>query len=352
MKNEFDNEHFRGFAKSLELAIGQYGGLKEDEDNTARQKRQIETLIGLEREFRKLLGSHPEGMKAVEKFIHFICEERRNILDARPYFRERYGVFVSDISPAFKNRNAKTLIKFDVNYQFVHFIVKTGEWKQSGPGSRLGKEILRIERDIKKIRTELIEMNMPLAISRAKIFLGRNKRAHLDYMDLIQVAAEGLISAVDKFCLPYTPVFRSVIIGRIVGNAIEENSKTMLHFFPSDKRKLYRANKAVGRSPSEEVDLDRIVKFVNEGSGVVTNQTEIRDLMSAASVVSADSTTPASGGDGDSVQRSVDSFASPEEGRPDVIAEHEDAVSAVALASQALSYLEQKLLRLKGISFV
>jgi len=351
MKKEFDNEHFRGFAKSLERAISKYDPSDDHDDNTARQKSQIETLIGLERQFRKLLASHPEGMKAVEKFVHFICEERRNILDARPYFRERYPVFVSDISPAFQKRSAKTLVKFDVNYQFVHFIVKTGDWRQSGPGSRLGKEILRIERDIKKVRTELIEMNMPLAISRAKIFFGKNKRAHLEYMDLVQVAAEGLISAVDKFCLPYSHVFRSVIIGRATGNLIEQSSTTMLHFFPSDKRKLYRANKAVGRSQLDEVDVGKIVNFVNEGAGVSTTKQEIQDLMSAASTVSADSSSP-SGGDSDNIQRSVDNFASPEEDRPDAIAEHEDAVSAIALASQGLSVVERKLLRLKGIGFV
>lgn len=172
-----------------------------------------------------------------------------------------------------------------MNFPFISFALKVVNW---GPNSKITKAA----NEVYEIRKEIIELNMPLAISRARIFKQKTPDSHLTYMDLVQISMEGLVNAVDKFVLPYTPVFRSVIIGRIVGDLIENYSDTMLHFYPSDKRKIYRANKA--QRHQKEVDYDTLSDTVNSGVKLdnPTTPDEIHHLVKASSHFSLDSTVP------------------------------------------------------------
>jgi len=124
-------------------------------------------------------------------------------------------VFTTNIAKALKEESATALYRYHFNYQFVRFTMALRKWPRGG-------KIRKLAMKIEAIRTEIVEMNMPLAISRARIFWSRTPRSHLTYMDLVQISCEGLMSAVDKFVLPYSTVFRSVAIGRIVGNLIEK----------------------------------------------------------------------------------------------------------------------------------
>jgi len=209
------------------------------------------------------------------------------------------------------------------------------------------KKIRELAEQIKQIRTEIVEMNMPLAISRARIFWSRTPKSHLSLMDLIQIASEGLMSGIDKFVPPFTRVFRAVAIGRMTGNFIEEYSETPIHFYPCDKRKIYRANKLIHKH-SEGVDFERLATEVNVGvdASHTTNSSEIASLMAAASVVSADSTISTDPDAPEPISR----FAAPESSRPDVQVEEKDAYLSLAQAIGKLSIFEQKLLKLKGVA--
>jgi hypothetical protein len=112
----------------------------------------------------------------------------------------------------------------------------------------------------------LIEMNAPLAIAQATKFFKKTPKSHMTRMDLIQVAMEGLASGVDKYVCPYrNKSYRQVLIGRIKGNLIEAYSETMIHFYPSDKRKLYNANKAMREfSVEQQVDFKGLAKRIND----------------------------------------------------------------------------------------
>lgn len=338
----FDNtdEHFLQFAQSLHTVIEKYGDMPE-KTVLQRQKDQMETLVRLEREFRLAVSDHRWGMAVYEQFVHYICEDKRNILAARPFFRERQKVFTERISKSLKARNAKLLQKFRFNYQFVLFVMKAKKWP---PNSNISKLFNRIT----ALRTEIVEMNMPLAISRARIFWSRTQKSQLSYMDLIQISCEGLMSAVDKFVLPFSKVFRAVAIGRIVGNFIDCYSETLIHFYPSDKRRIYRANKLVGRHAGG-IDFEALAEGVNEGANPPhhTTPSEIADLMAAASCVSTDS-IPVS--DPDNVNGSVERFPAPSSCQPDVQVEYTEAVSAVQEAMEYLTIFERKLLKMKGIS--
>ena len=274
------DEHFLLFGASLEALLATHV-YDRDGDKTTRQKAQVEKLIELEQEFRKILIADYRGPSIYKAFVKFIAETRRNILDARPYFRERQEVFKEFISPALRRKEDKTLYQYGINWQFIAFALKNADFS---PNSRVKKaaEAVRV------IREELIQANIPLAISRARIFRGKTQRAHLTYMDLVQISSMGLIAAVDKFVLPYSPVFRSVIIGRAVGDLISENSSTLLHFYPSDRMKIYRTHKA-NRDP-ESPDWQACVDAINIDSDDKhkTNVDEVQVLMLAASHISMD----------------------------------------------------------------
>ena len=336
-----DDDHFKEFALALEREIAKYG---DQSDRHNVQKRQIETLMALEEEFRAVLTTHRWGEAVYRDFIEYIRREKRNLLAARPYFRERQEVFTAEIGVALKAKDAKALFKYRLNYQFVQWALASRKWYPRSRARLLGSAI-------QKARTEIIETNMPLAISRARIFWSRTPRSHLSYMDLVQISCEGLMSGLDKY-VPADEViprqFRGVAIGRITGNFIDDYSATLLHFFPADKRRLYRANKEVSRCP-DGVDYERVAAAVNADMDgeARASASEIAGLLAAASCVSADSSST---GDPDAPEP-IDRFAAPAGSRPDVQAEEREAVGAVSEAIQRLSVFERKLLRLKGVKF-
>ncbi len=347
---DFKDDHFRTFASSLEHEIAKYG--EADVGFDERQKAQVELLVALEAEFRQTLIAHRWGPSTYKDFVKFICDKKANILAARPYFRERQEVFTKHIAQALKNRDAEALYPFAFNYQFVLFAMKSRQWKSN----RMGTPIVELADKITAARVEIVETNMPLAISRARIFSKHASLGALSYMDLVQISCEGLMSAVDKYVLPFSTSFRNVIIGRIVGNFIEHNSATMLHFYPVDKRKLYRANKHSGRVV--DIEIDDLVEQVNRGKKALhhTDAGEIADIMLAASCVSLE--VPAGddreGGNpgGSGLYPRVESgqwAVAPEDQRPDVLAENNDSIAQLSQALGQLSIYERKILRLRGV---
>jgi DNA-directed RNA polymerase specialized sigma subunit len=337
--------HFCAFAKQLENAIARYGNLTHAEV-TAKQKQGLQNLVELETEFRQTLIKHPWGAGVYRQFVAFITEEKRNILAARPYFRERQDVFKERISYELKRGNEKGLYPFAFNYMFVRFALRAKPWSKNS-------KIARIERQIVAARNELVEMNMPLAINRSRIFWKKTPESHLSYMDLVQIAAEGLMVAIDKYCPAARSAFAGVAIGRMVGFFIEQYSETMIHFFPTDKRKIYRANKLASRfmQDANNVDWEKLAESVNVGvdDGHKTNANEIASLMLAASTVSADAQVSNNASDGDGENYMLDRFAAQTELQPDKLVEESEAFETMRTAIDDLSIFEAKYLRLKGI---
>jgi DNA-directed RNA polymerase specialized sigma subunit len=342
-RRPIDDTHFRSFAVNLEQTIARYGDTSE-EDLVTRQKRQIENLVSLEKEFRRTLIKHPWGPGVYKAFVRHICDEKRNILAARPYFRERQEIFSKHISKALKAKADKGLYRFHFNIQFVLFALSVYRWHQNS-------QVMKLARQIFAARTELIEMNLPLAISRARIFWSRTPESQLSYMDLVQITAEGLMSGIDKFVLPYSQAFRHMVIGRMIGNLIEQYSETLLHFYPLDKKKLYRVNKILAKC-GDSPDFEAIAEEINRDLPLShrTTPEEIANLLAAASTVSADA--PAGAEEGEDVTESMplDTFHADESTHPDVRVEEAEALAVISQSIPELPMLERKLLRLKGIS--
>ena len=339
---EDSSQHFRAFATSLENLIGPYSKMSPKEAETL-QRSQVETLVALEREWREAVVRHRYGRRVYEAFVDHITQERRNILSARPYFRERQQVFMKGIAPALRQRAWRKLAKFDVNWEFVTFAMGAAKW---APKSRVSQ----LERKIKALRQLVALINMPLAISRVRIFWSRTQKSHLSFMDMISIAVEGLHSAIDKFCLPYSKVFCSVIIGRCVGNLIQGYSETTLHFYPSDRRKLYRAHKFLNSKQAQ--DPDALVKSVNKDvpRGQHATAEEIQALVLAASTVSTDSKPPAQAEETDLKKDTLTGRAAPDDTRPDVRMENAEASAVMLAAAARLPLFDRKLLRLKGVN--
>jgi len=332
-----DEEHFRLFAKTVKNSIAKYGNLP-DTDMVELQRGQVNALAALEEEFRLALIEDPNGNDVYNSFLDYILNERKNILVARPYFRERRDFFVSNVFAAIRNRDVEALKQYHLNYHFINLV--NGRFL-------FCRKLAGIIQKIQAARQELVIMNLPLVISRARIFWSRTNKSHMSFMDLCQVGVEGLIAAIDKYGGEYSQSWVGVAIGRIVGNLIESFSSTLLHFYPKDKRKLYIINKYRARHIHGDYELQDLVHTMKE-VGMTTDEEEIQELMAASSVVSVDSPPPNEDND-IAVKDSISRYEAPEETRPDVRVEEQELRNSFIVAARGLSLLDKKLLRLKGI---
>lgn len=318
---------------------------KNKADGTIQQE-QVEELLDAERKFRDTILMYRQASEIYKKFLQKVCIQNKNILSARPYFRETAISFSKKITPAIKEENIALLKTFDINYQFIKFI--RDSWL--GPFPKRAEQLFQ---RVHLARTKLIQNNMPLAINRAKLFYRKTPKSHLTLMDFIGICSMGLAAGVDKWCGKYSPVFRSVCIGRMVGNMIDSYSETMLHFYPSDKRVLYKANTIRARQGITEIKA--LAKAINdsfeqdalEGKSIPKNKTtsdELSDLINAASTVSSDATV---NDEGYGVYHYT---MDPNQDIEGSYIEREETNRMLLLAKK-LPLLHRKVLRLKGIKY-
>jgi DNA-directed RNA polymerase specialized sigma subunit len=340
-----NDPYFKTFANKLSSEIKSYGEVPKDKEGLlAYQKKQMEELFSLEKKFRKTLIKNRRGVKIYGEFIHYITKEKKNILVARPFFRERHEVF-NKISKALKENRPKSLFKYKVNYNFIMFALEKMKLSPK-------HELVQIKDRIEQLRTDLVILNMPLAINRSKRFFSKTPTSHLTYMDIIQISTEGLLAAIDKFVPPFSSTFRAVIIGRITGENIFSYSQTLLHFYPIDRRRLYNANKIAHKhrvlGAHNFEDISNELNNTGMLGDITVTPDEIASLMSAASTVSADSSSSVS--EEQSVKVSVSRFAAPEDVSPETQVEKAQLIDNLKDAMGGLSSYELKILQLKGVS--
>lgn len=333
-----------GFDDSFyKLAAAVTRALERNKDGTIQQE-QVEELLDAERKFKETILKYRQATEIYKKFLQKVCIQNKNILSARPYFRETATSFSKKITPAIKTENIEALKTFDINFQFIKFI------KQSWLGP-FPKRAEQLYNRVHVARTKLVENNIPLAINRAKLFYRKVPKSHLTLMDLIEICSMGLAAGVDKWCGKYSPVFRSVCIGRMVGNMIDSYSETTLHFYPSDRRILYKANSIRGRQGID--DIEELTKAVNasfkadalEGKSIPKENitvSELSALMNAASMMSADATVNE---EGYGVYHYTQDTTQDVEGS---YIEREATMKMLTLAKN-LPMMHKKILRLKGI---
>lgn len=270
MNNDTKNLLFKGFIKSMNTVL-------DENLNTGSQKELLESLFKAERKFLNVLNSSSESRNVYMEFIRYIKEDKRNILSARVYFREKQEVFSEKISPCFKQNKPDTIGNFRINYHFAKWVCNNYH------GSKYTK-LKALLGEIIQIRHTLCENNIPLSINRAKIFWAKVPNSPVEYMDIIQAANEGLLTSIDKFVPPYKSVFRSVAIGRMTLNILTDHNATTVKLSPIDRRVLYRANNA--RIKGKFTEIKDILAYVQESFPKITEE-RLQSIMTAATGLSS-----------------------------------------------------------------
>lgn len=322
----------------------------------SEQKAQVELLMGLEISFLSSIWKYRKQSREIYKqFIMMIVGENKNILSARPYFREKSGVFNARISPAIREVKLDDFRSFNINFTMMIFIKQN--WKGNFP-----PECEKLYSETENARRILIENNMPLAINRAKLFFKNASQSHMSLMDVVGIASGGLINGVDKYVGAYSRVFRGVCIGRMTGDMVEEGSETMVHFYPTDRHVLYRANSLKRRHKIN--DIHTLTRAVNQSfeqdkkdgkkllKQSVTVQ-ELEKLMLASSALSLDASYEDndSESEGGSMGLSIgDAMLE----MPDVKNVEQDVADKEAWTKisehlPGLNLIDRKLLRMKGV---
>ena len=341
MNRKYSDREFQNLATRINSAIIANDGLIGD------QKEQVDLLYSLERKFQFYVNKYQKTVDIYKKFIDYIVKEKGNILSARTYFREKKGVFSSQITPMINNGDAQGLMEFDANYQLIKFIVDS--W-----GGKLPERVSRYYKEFIEARRILIENNLPLAINRAKLFYRKTPRSHLSLLDLIDICIYGLISGTDKYVGPYRKVWRSVCIGRMVGFMIKEYSKTFIRMYPTDKKILYRANALKHRL--RLTDVRELTKAVNESfekdeeegkkiPNLPITEVHIRTLLNGSSYISAD--TPIDSEDETSYTIYDITTDQKQDVEENVI--KQDTMKKVLEAAKDLDIIEIKVIKLKGV---
>ena len=327
------------------------GMTKKEKDS--EQEKQVNAVFKLENSFKTSLMPYERLTDIYQDFINYIKKDVGNILVSQSYFREKKTTFNKNISSCIKNDNPKGLMEFHINYNLISFIVE--RW--GGPLPDRAAEIY--EKFIYQ-RQVLIENNIPLAINRAKLFFRQTSENNLSLLDLVNICVSGLVVGIDKYAGPYTKVWRSVCIGRMVGFMIKEYSETFVKLYPNDKKILYRANVIKYRKRIE--DLKELTKAVNESfrqdklkgmsiPKLPISEVTIKSLMNAAHYVSTDSKVDESNEQDDNGVGIYD-YTSDSEPYVEINEdfENKDSLNKLSLAILELDMIPRKVIRLKGVT--
>jgi len=332
------------------LATAISGIIAENKKDGTSQKEQVEELILAEKLFKEEILRYKYSTKVYKQFIDKIRREDCNILYSKIYFREGSDVFSSKITPCLKKEDPEGLKKFNINFNLILFI--KNKWR--GP---LGPKAEKLYQRVHRARRILQENNLPLAINAAKLFYRKVPKSSVTLLDMISVSAQGLASAIDKYTGDkngnYSEVFRSVILGRAAGNLIKLYSETPMHFYPSDRKVMYKANSIKGRQGIH--DIEELTAAVNsafmadskEGLNVPKEQVKASDLQSllnAATLISVEATV------------NEDGFGAYDY-TPDELPDAEQSLintetsQKIGQLISKLSLIHRKILKLKGINF-
>lgn len=305
---------------------------------TAQQKAQVERMMELEKNFKKNINSYKQSDKIYQKFLMYIKIERGNILTARPFFREDSKTFGTYISPAFKEDDIQKIKNFNINYKFMKFVIEN--WRGNLPA-----KALKAWNEHQHVRQKIIENSMPLAINEAMKFYKAVPKSHLTLMDMINASMSGLCIGVDKWVGPFRTVFRSVCIGRMKSNIMELYNQTSLHYYPSDKKIIYKANLLKSREKIEnsEILLDAINGYLKDNDDKrQLEMYELENLLNGSDIKSVETEIDEEG------FSLYDTYFEEEDIVESTLEKH-DLLKNVLIQCKNLKMIERKIIKLKGV---
>ena len=307
-------------------------------DFTKKQKYQVERMMELEEVFRKTINSYKQSDKIYYKFLMFIKIEKGNILMARPFFRENSKTFGKDISPAFKDNDVEKIKQFHINYKFILFVLEN--WKGNVP-----TRAAEAWQEHQEVRKQIIENSMPMAINEALKFYKAVPKNHTSLMDIINASVSGLCIGVDKWVGPFRTVFRSVCLSRMKSNIMDIYNQTFLHYYPSDKKIIYKSNLLKVREKINDQDklLEAINSYLEENNDKrVLQNFELQNLLNGSNLESIEDSATDEG-------FSVYDVYIDENNDIEKNTERRDILKRILVGCKDLEIIERKIIRLKGV---
>lgn len=299
-------------------------------------------LCSLETQFSKKLRSTADGRKVYEKFVYKINRMKGGIKVAKPYFRERQDVFSETVNRAIRENKPEMMYDIPINYKFVRYAMENiTKVDKKGRPVDPPKKIVELHESIKVTREQIISKYLHLALNKAKVFSKSMYIGYSDFSDILQLANEALVLAVDKYVVDdNSSSFHVMAIGRIVGHLIAYGSAPSsatigLH----NQKKLYQIRKLMQKNPGiNNKEMAEILKIAEK---------EIDELIEATKYSSLDQPVNA-----DMEDSSLGDFVADqkcETNNPHSNTEHSQLVSMLYSKMDQLSIIEQKVLKLKGI---
>lgn len=269
-----DGDQYRKFVRSFDSALKKTIVLE--------QHILMAKLFKLENDFKQILLETEKGRSMYDKFITYILETKGNLLDSRLYFRERQHQFAEKVYPAIRRKSAEGLHELRINIYFINWVLENYPHKPR-------KELYIIAEEVNKLRQKMLEDNLPSVVHSVRVFCNRCLFSHLDYMDFIQNASIGFLSAVDQYEPPYQKNFGSVVTSRMKESMMEDHNSTLLFVEQQNRRILYRIRKVQQKMGLVEEELisefGRVRKFVHESFEKKTDD-EIKDIMGVMNMTS------------------------------------------------------------------
>ena len=290
-------------------------------------------LYNKEQSFAKRLRSTGYGRKVYFQFIKMIQSSRGGIKIAKTYFRAREESYLLTVNKAIREANPKLMHDVPVNYKFCKFAVEAMIEKKD-------EELVSLFNEIKALREEIINKHLFLSLNKAKVFKKNSYGTMTPFEDLIQIANEALIIAVDKYVMDKdSSSFHSMAIGRIIAHLITDGeTSSSVTVGQHAKKKLYSIRKLLQSSPNFSTkEISDALKIAED---------EVVDLLGTTSYQSLDDFTSE-----DSSTRVGEVFvkSTKTETNQYGTVEKENLLSVLDKSYDVLSVIEKKVLRLKGV---
>lgn len=292
-----------------------------------------------EQNFVKKLQSTAYGRKVYIMFIEKIAKAQGGIKSARVFFRARQTSYLLTVNKAIKEIEPKLMYKVPINYKFCLFAIDS--LKISDKDGKLKDRDAKLAElfiEIKALREEIISKHLYLSLNRAKIHSKSTYGMSVDFEDLVQIANEALILAVDKYVMgDEASSFHAMAIGKMLANLIANGTiLSSVTIGAHAQKKLYQIRKLLQKNPDfKSLDIAAALDIAEE---------EINDLMSTTSYRSLDEDLGEDGdtryGDIISDEKSISQY--------DAV-EKKSMLDLLSRGFEVLSVMEKKVLILKGV---
>lgn len=291
-------------------------------------------LYDKEQAFAAELRSTKAGRDVYLKFIRDISDAQGGMKKARSYFRIRENMYKTTVNRAIREIKPELIFNVPINFRLCSFAITnfTGNTKKLAP----------LFEEIKSLRDQIISRHLYLSLHKAKVFTKNFYNSSVDFEDLVQVANEALVVAVDKYVMgDDSSSFHSMAIGRMIADLISNGSfASSVTIGGHAQKKLYRIRKILQNNPNiNSREMSAALDIAEE---------EINDLM-GATVYKSFSDPVGADGDmtfGDLLLESPDEKITNQES----LVIDQNLKDVLKEAYGVLSVVQRKILILKGIN--